>query len=206
MAKLYKGILGPPTGKLGDKVYCSWKNVDVVKNAPKKSTKEPTQLQIEQREKFGLLNAFFSVIYEIIFIGFIEHSRKMTQSNAAMKLNTGVVTGAYPNHKINYSEVLVSLGSLYEPLHPQLKCKKNGMMLLTWNDKQFDARAERVCFLFYNETSNHSYVITDDVFPNDGRLIFFKHPEEQKDIFHVWMFFRSANGKKASASVYLGKN
>ncbi|SEA43936.1 DUF6266 family protein [Pedobacter hartonius] len=205
MTKYKNGPLGPFSGKLGDKVYSSWKNDDVVKDAPEKTTKEPTQRQLEQREKFSLLTAFFSCIYDVIAVGFQAFTYKMTQMNAAMKFNTDIITGVSPNFSIDYPKVLISKGKLNGPIGVKLKCDASGQMKLSWEfQAECDQATDRACILFYDESINDCFIISGIVRREDAALLFFKQHDAIDDLVHVWLFFISANGRKVSNSVYAG--
>ena len=206
MAILKNGILGPVSGKVGGKVFSSWNGVEVVKDLPQKTTQEPTQLQLDQRDKFALLTAFFAFIKEVIGIGFKSLSKKMTTINAAVKFNKDVVTGDSGNFSINYSQVSVSMGDVLEPEGAALKHGSKCELIITWCDQVYDNDGDdRGVVLFYNETINKCYVVAENLLRKDLQLIFTKDRDQCDDIFHVWFFIKEAKGNNVSKSIYLGK-
>jgi len=205
MAILKNGIFGKLSGKLGGKVYSSWNGVEVVKDLPKKSTKEPTQLQLDQREKFALCIAFFRCICAVLNVGFKPVAKKMTPRNAAMKYNRDIVLGASGSYSIDFSKVRISKGNLTTPGSVKLHCGPKGLLLVDYeNEIGFGESTDLVFVLFYNETINECFVIEGALSRRDRQLVFYKQKETWDDIVHVWFFFKNANRNKVSNSAYLG--
>ncbi len=70
MAKFLKGILGAFSGKVGTVIGACWKGIDYMRSLPKKSTKPPTQLQLDARYQFNLVTGFLRPISGLIKKGF----------------------------------------------------------------------------------------------------------------------------------------
>src|ERR1700741_3098626 len=60
MATFNKGILGGFSGKTGSVIGSNWKGRTVMRSLPGKRSKAPTQVQLDQQEKFKLVVGFLS--------------------------------------------------------------------------------------------------------------------------------------------------
>ena len=52
MARISKGILGGLSGKIGNVVGSSWRNIDYVRAKGKYSQKEPSEKQLSVQQRF----------------------------------------------------------------------------------------------------------------------------------------------------------
>jgi len=67
MGKIEKGLLGGFSGKVGNTVGSSWKNVDVIRSRPpRKRRGQPTQPQLDQQAKFALMTSFLLPLTDLL--------------------------------------------------------------------------------------------------------------------------------------------
>ena len=60
MGKIRTGILGGFQGKVGTVIGSTWRGEDIMRALPKKSSKNPTELQKIQRIKFKTVSEFLN--------------------------------------------------------------------------------------------------------------------------------------------------
>ncbi|QXU41184.1 DUF6266 family protein [Pedobacter sp. D749] len=114
MATYSKGANGAFSGKVGSVIGSNWRSIDYLRGLPKKSSKPSTEPQLAQRAKFALAALYLSPIKDILNIGFKDKQlNKITGYNAAVKIFLNqAVSGSYPDFVIDFSQVVVSRGSL----------------------------------------------------------------------------------------------
>ncbi|MGJ1414438.1 DUF6266 family protein [Sphingobacterium thalpophilum] len=88
MANVKHGINGPPSGKVGAVVFCKWKEINYVRSLPRVNKRRPlSDKEVNNRNKFGLMQQFLSPYKKIIRLGFANYTKNMTAYNAAMSYN-----------------------------------------------------------------------------------------------------------------------
>jgi len=113
MGTIKKGILGGFSGRVGNVIGSTWKGQDVMKIRPATVFNPNTERQQEQRAKFGMVGRFNRAHLNLIRIGFRAYTKNMTAVNAAMSYNmANAVTGTWPNLEIDFSKVMISMGTL----------------------------------------------------------------------------------------------
>lgn len=115
MAKLKSGLLGPVSGKIGPVVGSSWKNINYVKEKPKKKGKKlrRTPAQLANEKKFTFIQQWFVPFYPYITVGFAQHASDRTEINAAFSANFKTVfNGTWPDITVDYSKLMISQGEL----------------------------------------------------------------------------------------------
>ncbi len=113
MGTYKKGILGSFSGKVGTVVGSSWNGIEYMRSLPKPSSKAPTNLQLIQRAKFGLVNGFLQPISMLVNLGYKSLAFQKTGYNlATSEIIAEAISGVYPDLEIDFSKVLFSKGSL----------------------------------------------------------------------------------------------
>lgn len=109
------GILGGFRKKTGTVVGSYWRKLDVIKALPRSSGKAPTQQQIEQKQKFGLVTSFLGKAGDLINHGF-KSDNALTPMNNAVTYHLGeAIMGTYPNYAIDMEKFKYSIGNLELP-------------------------------------------------------------------------------------------
>ena len=114
MGTIRKGAFGGFSGKAGNLVGSSWRDIEYIKSMPKLSNKPKTQRQLEQQAKFALAVRFIQPVKIQVNVGFGSVKRgKASGFNMAIKaLLDNAIVGVYPDYEIDYSRVLLAKGSL----------------------------------------------------------------------------------------------
>lgn len=84
MGTYNKGILGAFSGKVGPVVGASWRGIEVLRSTPKKTSREPTENQLAQREKFKAVTKFITPLKIIMSRYFGTDSGEQSRANRAM--------------------------------------------------------------------------------------------------------------------------
>jgi len=205
------GPTGKFSGKIGNIVLSSWRGLSIGRAAPNKSRKKTTLIQLENRLRFSTGAVFSAKLSEAIAIGYPSNKGIKTAMNVAQQHNIKqAITGIYPNLTINHSQIHLSSGSLAPVYRAQLiVTAEPGNVKITWeNPVNFKLGVEeqdtiQVCL--YNESTDCVTFYKDKAFRVDREMTFFTD-EPAKGIFYGWMFLLSADGKRASATQYLGKH
>ena len=68
MGKIESGAFSSISGKVGNLVGSTWKNINYLKAKPKKSSKPATPQQVEQRLRFRIVSKFVSLLTPLLHI------------------------------------------------------------------------------------------------------------------------------------------
>lgn len=159
MGTQLKGPLGAFRGKIGSIIGSVVKGRNIVTSLHTKSNKEPTQAQLDQRSKFGLVTSFLSYFSDLIEIGFSAQNTIGSPMNAAVAYNLKyAITGISPNFLINFSELSFSRGKLIGPKNIEVEALPEAKLRFTWmaNDvalKLTDPE-DQLLILVYNQNKD----------------------------------------------------
>ena len=177
MGTIKQGILGGFSGKVGTVVGSSWKGISYMRGQAQNVKNPRTAKQVAQRDKFSLALSFIRPIQSFIQIGFKTYAHRQSAFNAAMSYTLkNVIKGTYPSFTIDYTQAMVSRGSLAKPLNIQ---KLNNDNEIAVYDMTSTCRGD--------EGSSLSY-------PSDW----------VGDTVHVYLAFVSEDGMLVSDSEYVG--
>lgn len=210
MALIDQGQIGDFKGKIGRVVVAPYRKKTVGRAAPKKSTKQPTLVQLDQRAQFGLVTAFVSGVREIINLGYQNLTGNSGSYNMATKWHLdNAVTGVYPNYAIDYSKVKLSDGkNVIDGIFEVAKTDAvNSKTTITWMAREAvrgSLPTDKLCAVFYNHTEK--FFMMDMAASERSKLTAtVRIPlEEDTDVIHGWVLFISTDGKQVSRSKYLG--
>jgi len=212
MAKIINGVLGAFSGVVGPVVGAVVRGVATIRSKPKKSTKPAKESQIQQRTKFGLATKFIKTLKRVVDVGFQSYNKTMSPSNAAVQdVLINAIVGLAPNYKIDFPNVTLSKGSLYDsytlkvmPPLPDLE------LLFTWNPAELPAEeallyaTDRISFVLYDEVTHRFIALLGAVARSVGTYQMSIPFSFEGAKLHTWAFFVSADGKAVSNSQYLG--
>jgi Family of unknown function (DUF6266) len=207
MATYSKGANGAFSGKVGSVIGSSWRSVDYLRGLPKKSSKPSTDLQLAQRAKFALAALYLSPIKDILNIGFKDKQlNKITGYNAAVKIFLNqAVGGSYPDFVIDFSQVVMSKGSL-SVFHGLDASLQGADLVLNWQS----------ILNRYNSFTDDSLTV---VLFNATKSMYLVYEEAQRaaltytavigagfsgDVFHGWAFAVKRDAMAVANSQYLG--
>lgn len=209
MGRIRQGANGGFRGKAGSVVGSSWKGVDYIKGLPKKSSKPPTQAQLETQAKFKLLMRFLTSVNMFLQVGFGQkQSNRSTPANTAFQFNLGkAITGAYPNYTLDYANISFSDGALFSA-GTVTSVFDTDKIDITWDttlsDRLNKLGDDQLFILGYHPEKNE-FLTTDDVPLRATGTATMPVPLHlrQGDI-HVWYFMADRTEKYVSNTSYLG--
>jgi hypothetical protein len=135
MATFEKGILGGFSGKVGSVVGGNWKGIDYMRSRANKRKFTPSQKQLEQQLKFGLMMKFLQPMSALLEVSFSDYAIRKTGINSAFAYNyANAITGAFPDYAIDYSKALVSRGILPNVLGPSVLSGAGSILTWIWTD------------------------------------------------------------------------
>ncbi len=133
MGLIKQGILGGFRKKTGTVVGAFWRRLDVIRALPRSNGKAPTQLQLNQQIKFGLVTGFLSNLSTLIDDGFKNSGSIATPMNLAVAYHLKeAITGVEPNFEIDLPKVKFSAGRLEMPDEFSVNVLAGGLINLTW--------------------------------------------------------------------------
>ena len=207
MGTIKQGILGGFSGKVGTVVGSSWKGISYMRGQAQSVKNPRTAKQMAQRDKFALALSFVRPIQSFVKIGFKTYATRQTAFNAAMSYTLkNVIKGTYPSFTIDYSQAMVSRGSLAKPLNIQ-KQNNNNEIAVSWNDNSGTANALDTDFamiMAYNaEKKEAVYDIATACRGDEGASL--QYPSDWVgDTVHIYLAFVSEDGTLVSDSDYVG--
>lgn len=205
MAKFQHGIIF--TGKLGPLVGASWRGINYVRTAPKKSHKRPTPEQAAHRQRLALTTKIILGMIEAIDIGYRIEAKQQSPFNMgiSMMFQNKVVTGQDAELKADYSKMIISVGKLGMIANPvirqsgsdivfnweygdQMRARRHDLVVLTAYCEELDE-----CEISVGPAFRESFTASLPVRSWAGKLV------------HTWLFFISADQKQISNSQYAGE-
>ena len=207
MGTIKQGILGGFSGKVGTVVGSSWKGISYMRGQAQSVKNPRTAKQVAQRDKFSLALSFIRPIQSFIQIGFKTYAQKQSEFNAAMSyIMKNAIKGTYPSFTIDYSQVMVSRGSLAKPLNIQ-KLNNDNEIAVSWQDNSRTANALDTDFamVLANNANNQEavYVISSACRGDEGASL--RYPSDWVgDTVHIYLGFVSEDGTLVSDSDYVG--
>ncbi|WEK20923.1 MAG: DUF6266 family protein [Candidatus Pedobacter colombiensis] len=210
MGIIRQGILGGFRKKTGTVVGAFWRDLNVIRALPRASKKAATQLQINQRLRFGLIMGFLSSFSDLIEMYYNHRSATKSPMNEAVSYHLKeAVIGVGPNFTIDYPKVKFSRGKLVLPAAMQVGATATATVDFEWNhtvgDNRFRDATDLVNLLVYNPTKKQ-FVTLMEAAPRSAEVYSLQLPIEfSGDNIHCYMNFSSALKKGvASDSFYVG--
>lgn len=209
MGTIKQGILGGFSGKVGTVIGSSWKGISYMRGRAQNVKNPRTEGQMEQRSKFSLTLEFLKPITAYIRAGYKMYANKQTAFNAAMSyIVKNAVSGIYPNYMLDFSQVLVSRGSLTQPLNANATMAA-GKVSISWTDNsgQGDAQPIDVAMPLAFNTDKGEAVFSTNSDTRADQLAELTFPADWVgDTVEIYIGFISADGINVANSLYLGNN
>lgn len=205
---IQRGLFGPISGKIGDRVYATVNGVTYVRSLPRKTTIPATEKQLIQRAKFGLVSSFLHPIGWILNSSYKVINRKKTGIWVSFRQIMDVaVRGEYPDFEIDYAKANLIQGHLAPPGETCITAEKQNLNLSwSFNQQVNSYPTDELIVLVY-------CISLKEFWCNDktglrrsdecGSIIL---PEEYAEReCCIWLFYSSETQNEYSNSVYLGK-
>jgi hypothetical protein len=154
------GILGGFSNKTGSVVGARWRKRDVIKGLPRPSKKAATQLQIEQRTKFGIVTGFLRYLSAWIDKAYKKGPGSSSPMNEAVAYHLqNAIIGVAPNFILDYTKLEFSKGRLENPFDYSLDTTAVAKLDFTWTDDGLDVdglkdATDVINVMAYNPTKN----------------------------------------------------
>lgn len=210
MGIIRQGILGGFRNKTGSVVGAAWRNLDVIRGLPRKSSKPATELQIEQRTKFGMMTEFLASMAEFIDEGYKKGSGSTSAMNDAVAYHLkNAVTGVAPNFAIDYTKLRFSKGSLNVPSIATVDTAAPASVDFNWSldgpNSKYKDDTDVINVLAFNPTKKQ-FVALRAAAPRSALNYSLSLPLDfVGDSVHCFFSFTSTKKKKLhSKSVYIG--
>lgn len=135
MATLKNGVFGGFSGKIGNVIGASWRDVWYIKLMPKNVYNPQTRAQMQQRKKFIDVIDVISPCAPILSYCWKKNAKGMSEFNAAVSWN---LKNAFDeNDELVYDSILYSLGPVTPAANVKLKTytTENGRSIeFLWDD------------------------------------------------------------------------
>ena len=208
MGILKNGILGGVKNKVGAVVGRTHRGQDVITGLPRISTKEKTGGQLEQQDRFGMLNSFLAQLKELIAQGFKRFAKKRSTLNEAFSYNYGhAFVELDESIEINYPKIVYSRGPVSTVNCPTVALSEENTVLFSWlpeGQNENTRASDKATFLIYSAgMKDASYFIGT---ANRSDLSFAVELDEKLigTGLHCYMSFSNESGKLVGNSVYVG--
>ena len=199
-----KSIIGLMSGSVGDQVWCIRNGKNYVRSKPTFVLKSKTAKQLDHSARFTLMVRFLKTLTPFLRVGFKSQTGTMSAFNAAMSYNLmNAIAGNYPDYCIDYSKVMVSIGSLPEALNPIAVSRLAGEIEFSWDDNRNAMANDRVFLVVYNPAKQVATIEGSNARMEGGQIITL--PEDfSGDEVHCYMAFQNAGQSVVSNSLYVG--
>lgn len=210
MGRFSKGVFGAFSGKIGNVVGSSWRDIDYMRTAPKPSSKAATIKQQMQRLSFRTAVLFLSRIRTILELGYGKaNTGKATGYNRAVQYTLQkAIKGDYPDYEIDYPKVVLSIGSLYSTMSGRISSdKEEGKVDVSWTctlNEQDSFDSDKAIVVLYSP-AKRLFVTSRTALRRDQKVTIDLTSDFSSDIVHGYIFFVSAEMKRVSDSFYLGE-
>lgn len=208
MGIIRNGILGGFRKKVGNISGAFFRNLNVIKTLPRPSGKPATQLQINQRIKFGLVTSFLSSLSDLIEVGYDPNVGSASPMNQAVSYHLReAVIGVAPDFSIDFTKVRFSNGKVILPIVYAVEAVVGGLVKFSWTDDGIDNKhkdgADMINLLVYNPELDR-FITMMKAAPRSAKEFSMQlSPDMVGTEVHCYFNFSSAK-KKNSKSVYVG--
>ncbi|MES2875500.1 MAG: DUF6266 family protein [Bacteroidota bacterium] len=199
MARVIEGINGAFRGKVGTVVGYTRNGVGIMRSLPKKSSKAPSQEQLDNRKKMKVAQAWLKFLVTYVRVGFKNYSQKQHGFGSALsylKLNA-----INEDFTVDPAKVLISCGELAEPMSPAVHNPEPGVLEFTWEPVVHDN--DHAIVVAHAPNSDKHFGDLSGAKRSAGVHIQ-NYPGLAGEKMHVYLGFVSQERDKCSNSVYLG--
>jgi hypothetical protein len=208
MATFEKGYLGGFSGKVGNGVGSTWKNLNVLRSMPpSKRRGQPTDAQLEQQARFSLITNLLLPLTDLLNQTYSKSAAaKMSGFNKAFSVNNQAITGVFPAIAVDYPKILLSKGSLPNVSSPAAASPAAGKLAYTWIDNSGvnNALSSDLAFVAaYNEELKHWIFFQKAAARNTAGFTLDVTPFSGKTV-QTYLGMTSADRKKIATSWYTG--
>lgn len=208
MGTIKEGFLGGFSGKVGNVVGATWKDVHYIRSLPVNAKDPKTKEQVKQRSKFTVTMEFLKTITPFLRVGFEkEATGRTTAFNAAMSYNMKNAVNVHDRETVlDYPKVLVARG----PVTPAREaCAEiiQGELRIRWNPSiEGNASPQNMAMLVaYNPAKQQSVYDLNGGKRAGANASLEMLPGWEGNTIHVYLAFKTSSGANVSDSIYVGE-
>lgn len=188
-------------------VGASWKGISYIRIMPASVANPRTEGQVNQRNKFSVVQAFLKPNRSFLRVGYKFYANKMSAVNAAMAyVIKNAITGTAPDFEIDYPVALVSRGILQGVVDGEIAVAAQELNV-SWanNSTQGNARPDDLALiLVYNPTKQESVTVLSGYARSLSSAPVPMPDHFVGDVVQVYLAFQAPGGSMVSNSSYLG--
>ena len=205
MARINDSFLSGAGGKLGPLVIYTMNGRTFVRQQPNSYHDAKSILQLNQRQRFQVVNAFLRPFKRLVRITFAGEAKGRVAYNVAKSYNLkNACINFYPDVAINPEKALLSKGPL--PLPNRVYCtpESNGV-LIEWNNKPAWGNPKDTLLVISATTDfiygDYSFTETTR---STGRYFYtLSHFNQKTEEIYIWIAFQNPEKNKMSNSLYI---
>ena len=203
MARFVSSTFGKISGKHGTAVAAVRKDGLCILKEYRIASNPNTPGQKNQRGKFGFVMKELNCLRRV----FTQTYDGQYGINKAVALTMKTaVSGEFPDFKLDYSKLPISVGNLY--CTSVVKAEKiNAYTLkISWNTEFIvgGSATDKVNLVFLNKKSKYVIEKNECSVRANGSVEIELPGSWAGNEIHVWIYFRSLNGNRYSSSCYIG--
>ena len=208
MATIKQGVLGGFSGKIGTVVGSTWRGKNVLRSAPRKSTKPVSVAQQRQRDKFTGVLQFLTPLKEILTETFGTNIGSKTPFNNAMSYHMKeAVRQSTDGFTIEYSKVLVGKGNLCGLENPHVEALPAHSLQITWKDNSSQGLAypnDTFLVVAYAPSLQSFKTVTGESVRETAQYAIHFQESFYGQTVHLWATFNNTKLALTATSKYLG--
>ena len=207
MGKIYQGILGPFSGKVGTVVGSIRKGQGYMRGLAASKKDARTVAQLAQRTKFAMAQQLLKSVTAYLRVGYRGNTGVQTPYNAAMSYTVrNCIGGKYPSLGYDPSKLVLSMGSL-EAVDICSASVKSNVATFSWTDNSDEKAALMSDFampVVYNFTKCKAVYSVDMASRVDAEATLTIPASWSKDKLSCYLAFASVENDAVSDSIYIG--
>ena len=206
MGIVLNGLLGGFSGKVGPVIGCRYKGKTYLRSLPGKRKNPPSELQLAQQVKFGMMCAFNADMQALFWHTFDAVGKTAEKSKIAFGQNLKyAVMGEYPDLHIDFRKVVLSKGLLHNVVELSATAA-GGKIQFNWHDNNGEGLTrnddETILVAYCPENKETLFRIGTAL--REDEVAELDVSAYKGQTLHTWIIFRSRNCKYISISVYTG--
>lgn len=209
MAEIKQGILGGVTGKVGTVIGYTYRDKNIIRSLPSKSTKPASEAQLLQRSKLTIVVKFLKDIKHFINAHYpvlkVENKVKSgyDQIRSDIMLNGLIIE--QENAHIIPERVLLSIGILTPAVIQKVSFLKDLKVKVRWDNTLVNSLtndSDLLTMIAFNDELNTFYV-AENIANRIDRFTHFELPLTWlSGTIHFWSVWKSADKPMHSTSTY----
>jgi hypothetical protein len=208
MGKAIWGPFGPVTGRVGKLVYYRVNGVQRVRTIGK-LTAPPSLAQLRARLELKVMIGFLKLMTEFLNVGFkVAPGSNKSPFNVATSYNIRHgLTGVYPDISIDFSKVRLSMGNVEPAVNLSVVLGDVGLVF-SWDGtipQYYPSPTDQTIVLAFFPVQNKVVYGLYGARRLDGTVVLEIPDDLIAESMEVYFAFVSADRKRGSDSVYLGR-